>query len=229
MNEGYREHRHSRRMMLLVVIGGSVILTGCGTTAVEGPQPLASTAHVVSSSSSTPITSLPQVQIVRIQDHTLMGYQYKAGHKVALQLTITPQTKIWNNGKMIAYAGAPNLKANDVVSVRYQRGAAHAIDDLYGPWSQVDGIVQKVSSHSVMIHTTRPAMDPPGTPFTSHTWTLVFNATSKFSGTSAASLQPGRLLNAQVIGFSLGKQFIVNASVYRQKGPHQWVQIGSAK
>lgn len=228
MTVGYGKHRHSWRMMPLVVIGATVILTGCETTAVEGAPRLASTAHGVLSS-STPITSLPQVQIIRIQDHVLMGYQYMAGHKVTLKLTITPQTKIWYNGKMIAYADEPNLKTNDVVSVRYQRNAAHAIDDLYGPWSQIDGIVQKVSSHSVVIQTTRPAMDPPGTPFTSHTWTLVFNATSQFSGTSAASLQPGRLLNAQVIGFSSGTRFIVNASVYRRKGPHQWMQVGSAK
>lgn len=229
MNKDDRHSRYSRRMMRFALIGGLGLLAGCGTIAAKEHSGLhSSTAHT-QSSPPRQLATLPQVQIVRIKNNILTGYQLQAGgHEISVQGTITPQTKVWANGKMVSYANVPHLKVQDIVSISYQHGANHRIADLYGPWVHVHGIIQAVTPHTVTIRTTRPAMDPPGTPYTAKTLTLMLGATSQFSGTSSASLKPGRSLGAQVIGFSLEKRFIVTASIYRQKGPNQWTQVVSS-
>jgi hypothetical protein len=222
MNERYRQLKRYGSILLVPLIGGSVILTGCGTTTASVHKIL----HATTARRAVSIASLPQIQITHIQGHDLTGYRYRPDQTV-VHLTIIPSTKIWDNGKMILYSQAPSLKAPETISIRYQSQAPHDIKNIYGPWQHLSGIIQRVSHASVTIRTTRPAMDPPGTPFTPQRLTLAFNATSNFSGTSSASLRPGRRLDAQVIGDSKTTLFIVTASLYRQKGSHQWTQIGS--
>lgn len=130
-------------------------------------------------------------------------------------ITITPQTRIWENGDFVRLSNTSELKPNVFYyGIVEQSGTKTIAKEIYGPEGTVYGIVSKVSGKKIIIQELSRRSGNLWIPI-GKTQTLVYDLRTAFLSHPSSVLKPGTFITSDACGFSPGELLMTDVMAYQ--------------